>query len=89
MPGRCGEQFDLRGNEAINLVGDYEDFVVNNAGGRIVGGISMGGGRDTLNNSGSIRATGGSAINMGAGNDQVNLYVGADRGRRDPARTWR
>ncbi|WP_178130304.1 S-layer family protein [Reyranella sp. CPCC 100927] len=70
-------RFDLRGNEAINLVGDYEDFVGNNSTGRIVGGISMGGGRDTLNNSGSIVATGGSAINMGAGNDQVNLYVGA------------
>jgi Ca2+-binding RTX toxin-like protein len=69
--------FDLRGNEAINLVGDYEDFVGNNSTGRIVGGISMGGARDTLNNSGSIIATGGSAIDMGAGNDQVNLYVGA------------
>lgn len=69
-------RFDLRGNEAINLVGDYEDFVGNNSTGRIVGGISMGGGRDTLNNSGSIVATGGSAIDMGAGNDQVNLYVG-------------
>ncbi|MPZ40761.1 MAG: hypothetical protein GEU95_22460 [Rhizobiales bacterium] len=71
------EDFDLRGNEAINLVGDYEDFVGNNSTGRIVGGVSMGGGRDTLNNSGSIIATGGSAIDMGAGNDQVNLYVGS------------
>ncbi len=70
-------RFDLRGNEAINLVGDYEDFVGNNSTGRIVGGIAMGGARDTLNNSGSIVATGGSAIDMGAGNDQVNLYVGA------------
>lgn len=70
-------RFDLRGNEAINLVGDYDDFVGNNSTGRIVGGISMGGGRDTLNNSGSIVATGGAAINMGAGNDQVNLYVGS------------
>jgi Ca2+-binding RTX toxin-like protein len=70
-------RFDLRGNEAINLVGDYEDFVGNNSTGRIVGGISMGGARDTLNNSGSIVATGGSAIDMGAGNDQVNLYVGS------------
>jgi predicted extracellular nuclease/2',3'-cyclic-nucleotide 2'-phosphodiesterase (5'-nucleotidase family) len=70
-------RFDLRGNEAINLVGDYEDFVGNNSTGRIIGGVSMGGARDTLNNSGSIVATGGSAIDMGAGNDQVNLYVGA------------
>lgn len=70
-------RFDLRGNEAINLVGDYEDFVGNNASGRIVGGVSMGGARDTLNNSGSIIATGGSAIDMGAGNDQLNLYTGA------------
>ncbi len=45
-------QFDLRGNEAINLVGDYEDFVGNNSTGRIIGGVSMGGARDTLNNSG-------------------------------------
>ncbi len=70
-------RFDLRGNEAINLVGDYEDFVGNSSTGRIIGGISMGGAGDTLNNSGSIIATGGSAIDMGAGNDQVNLYVGA------------
>ncbi|MBB5751156.1 calcium-binding protein [Prosthecomicrobium pneumaticum] len=70
-------RFDLRGNEAINLVGDYEDFLGNNSKGRIIGGVSMGGGRDTLNNSGSIVAVGGSAIDMGNGNDQVNLYVGA------------
>lgn len=70
-------RFDLRGNEAINLVGDYEDFVGNNSTGRIIGGVSMGGARDTLNNSGSIVATGGSAIDMGAGNDQLNLYVGS------------
>jgi hypothetical protein len=70
-------RFDLRGNEAINLVGNYEDFVGNNSTGRIVGGISMGGARDTLNNSGAIVATGGSAVDMGAGNDQVNLYVGS------------
>lgn len=69
--------FDLRGNEAINLVGDHQDWVINNSAGRIVGGISMGGGRDTLNNSGSIVATGGSAIDMGDGNDQLNLYVGS------------
>ena len=50
-------QFDLRGNEAINLLGDYEDFVGNNSTGRIIGGVSMGGARDTLNNSGLIRAT--------------------------------
>lgn len=70
-------RFDLRGNEAINLVGDYEDFVGNNSTGRIVSGIAMGGARDTLNDSGSIVATGGSAVAMGAGNDQVNLYVGS------------
>jgi hypothetical protein len=70
-------RFDLRGNEAINLVGDYEDFIGNNSTGRIIGGVSMGGGRDTLNNMGAIIATGGSAIDMGAGNDQLNLYTGA------------
>ncbi len=70
-------RFDLRGNEAINLVGDYADELINNSAGRIVGGVSMGGGNDVLSNSGAITATGGSAIDMGAGDDVVNLYVGA------------
>jgi len=68
--------FDLRGNEAINLVGDYEDFVGNNSTGRIVGGVSMGGGNDHLQSLGSFVATGGSAIDMGAGNDTVYFYTG-------------
>lgn len=70
-------KFDLRGNEAINLVGTYDDEIINNSAGRIVGGLSMGGGDDRLSNSGLIQATGGSAIDMGAGNDIVNLYVGS------------
>jgi Ca2+-binding RTX toxin-like protein len=75
-------QFDLRGNEAINLVGDYADEILNQSTGRIVGGISMGGGNDRLNNSGSIVATGGSAIDMGAGDDWINLYpLGTVSGR--------
>ncbi len=37
----------------------------------------MGGGSDTLENAGSIAATGGSAIDMGAGNDSVTLSAGA------------
>jgi Ca2+-binding RTX toxin-like protein len=69
--------FDLRGNEAINLVGDYADEVLNQSTGRIIGGVSMGGGNDRLSNSGLIAATGGSAIDMGAGDDVVNLYIGA------------
>jgi Ca2+-binding RTX toxin-like protein len=70
-------RFDLRGNEAINLVGTYADEVINTSGGRIIGGVSMGGGNDKLGNSGLIQATGGSAVDMGAGDDHVNLYVGA------------
>ena len=68
--------FDLRGNEAINLVGDYDDEILNQSTGRIVGGVSMGGGNDRLSNSGSIVATGGSAIDMGAGDDWLWLYAG-------------
>jgi len=70
-------RFDLRGNEAINLIGDYADEIINTSGGRILGGVAMGGGNDRLNNSGSITATGGSAVDMGAGDDVVSLYVGA------------
>lgn len=70
-------RFDLRGNEAINLVGSYADEVINTSGGRIIGGVSLGGGNDKLGNSGLIQATGGSAIDMGAGDDHLNLYVGA------------
>ncbi|QEL21585.1 hypothetical protein FQV39_02550 [Bosea sp. F3-2] len=70
-------RFDLRGNEAINLVGNYADEIINTSGGRIIGGVSMGGGNDKLGNSGLIQATGGSAVDMGAGDDHVNLYVGA------------
>lgn len=67
-------RFDLRGNEAINLVGDYADTLSNGVTGTIIGGVSLGGGDDLLDNYGAITATGGSAINTGAGNDTVNLY---------------
>lgn len=70
-------RFDLRGNEAINLVGTYDDELINNAAGRIIGGVSMGGGNDEIGNSGLIQATGGSAIDMGEGDDFLKLYVGA------------
>ncbi|MGA0597688.1 calcium-binding protein [Enterovirga sp. CN4-39] len=69
---------DLRGNEAINLVGNFADEILNQSSGRIIGGISMGGGADRLSNSGAITATGGSAIDMGDGDDVVNLYVGSN-----------
>jgi hypothetical protein len=59
-------RFDLRGNEAINLVGNYDDEILNQSSGRIIGGVSMGSGNDRMNNSGLIQATGGSAIDMGA-----------------------
>lgn len=71
-------RFDLRGNEAINLVGTYDDEIINGAAGRILGGLSMGGGNDVLSNSGTIKAMGGSAIDMGAGNDVVTLYTGSN-----------
>lgn len=70
-------RFDLRGNEAINLVGDYADEIINQSTGHIIGGVSMGGGADKLSNSGLIEAIGGSAINMGAGDDWLWLYTGA------------
>ncbi|MDO9299065.1 hypothetical protein [Bradyrhizobium sp.] len=69
-------KFDLRGNEAIKLVGDYADEIINGSTGRIVGGVSMGGGNDHLQSMGSFTATGGSAIDMGAGNDTMYLYTG-------------
>ncbi len=70
-------RFDLRGNEAINLIGNHDDEMINAGTGRIVGGVSMGGGNDKLENSGAIVATGGSAIDMGDGDDQLTLHVGA------------
>ncbi|BAT58850.1 bifunctional hemolysin/adenylate cyclase precursor [Variibacter gotjawalensis] len=69
-------RFDLRGNEAVNLVGDYADELLNQSTGRIVGGVSMGGGNDHLQSLGAFVATGGSAIDMGAGNDTVYFYTG-------------
>lgn len=77
VPPQDATRFDLRGNEAINLIGTYADEIINNSSGRIVGGVAMGGGNDKLGNSGRIEATGGSAIDMGDGDDSVNLFVGA------------
>jgi Ca2+-binding RTX toxin-like protein len=61
----------IRGGEAINIVGSFGDTLTNS--GEIIGGVKMGGGNDTLVNSGSMMATGGSAIDMGDGNDTVTL----------------
>ncbi|MBN9023000.1 MAG: hypothetical protein J0H08_13080, partial [Rhizobiales bacterium] len=63
------------GNEAINLVGDWEDLITNS--GTIIGGVMMGGGADTLTNRGAMQAINGSAIDLGDGNDQLNLYTGS------------
>jgi autotransporter-associated beta strand protein len=63
------------GNEAINLVGDLADTLTNL--GEIIGGVMMGDGADTLTNIGVMSALNGSAIDMGAGNDEVNLYTGS------------
>jgi hypothetical protein len=59
--------YDPNGREAINIVGDFSDTLTNK--GTIVGGVKMGGGGDTLDNSGSMAATGGSAIDLGEGDD--------------------
>lgn len=68
---------DLRGNAAINLIGDHADTLINGATGRIIGGIAMGGGNDTLESAGAIIAADGSAIDMGEGDDRVTLLAGA------------
>jgi hypothetical protein len=70
------EQFAerIRGGEAINLLGTYADSLTNT--GQIIGGVKMGGGDDVLTNSGTMTATGGSAIDMGAGDDTVTLIDG-------------
>lgn len=60
--------YDPVGNEAINLVGDYADELDNR--GTIVGGVAMGGGDDVLRNTGRMEATGGNAVDMGAGDDR-------------------
>src|SRR5262249_51234552 len=57
--------------EAINIVGNFADTLSNS--GTIIGGVSMGGGDDVLTNSGTMTATGGSAIDMGAGDDTVTM----------------
>jgi VCBS repeat-containing protein len=65
----------LAGREAISIIGNYADTVTNS--GIIIGGVSMGGGDDTLTNTGSITATGGTAIDMGDGDDTVILGTGS------------
>jgi predicted extracellular nuclease/2',3'-cyclic-nucleotide 2'-phosphodiesterase (5'-nucleotidase family)/Ca2+-binding RTX toxin-like protein len=62
-------RFDLTGNEAVNLVGDWTDSLTNS--GTIIGGVKMGGGNDVLVNTGSMMAIGGSAVDMGDGDDTV------------------
>jgi Ca2+-binding RTX toxin-like protein len=65
----------IRGGEAVNIVGNFADMLTNT--GTILGGVKMGGGGDTLTNFGTMTATGGSAIDMGAGNDTVTLRDGS------------
>jgi hypothetical protein len=67
----------MRGGEAINIVGSFGDTLTNTATGQIIGGVKMGGGEDTLTNSGVMTATGGSAIDMGEGDDVVTLAGGS------------
>ena len=68
-------RFDLRGNEAINLVGNLDDSLTNT--GQIIGGVSMGGGGDFVVNKGTMTATGGSAVNLGEGNDTFEVHAGS------------
>ncbi len=54
------------------------DEVINTSSGRITGGLAMGAGNDKLGNSGVIVAgSDGVAIDMGEGDDVINLYVGS------------
>src|SRR5262249_46178310 len=50
----------LVGREAISIIGTFADTITNT--GKIIGGVFMDGGDDTLINSGTMTATGGSAI---------------------------
>lgn len=61
----------LAGREAIALTGTVDNSITNSATGTITGGVSMGGGNDTLTNAGTITATGGAAISMGDGDDTL------------------
>ncbi|MBV1689383.1 M10 family metallopeptidase C-terminal domain-containing protein [Novosphingobium sp. G106] len=61
----------IKGGEAINFLGDFDDTVTNAATGQIIGGTKMGGGVDSFINNGTVTATGGSAVDTGDGNDSV------------------
>jgi Ca2+-binding RTX toxin-like protein len=65
----------IPGGEAINIIGGYADSITNS--GTIIGGVKTDGGDDILTNTGSITATGGTAIDMGAGDDTVILGTGS------------
>ncbi len=67
--------FDLRGNEAVNLINDLNDSLTNT--GTIIGGVSMGRGDDLVANRGTMTATGGSAVNLGEGNDTFEAHAGS------------
>ncbi|GAB5373607.1 MAG: hypothetical protein AcusKO_00690 [Acuticoccus sp.] len=68
------EEYSPLGTEAINLVGEYGDNLKNS--GTIEGGVAMGGGDDVLRNTGEMTAGGGTAIDMGEGNDRVLMSDG-------------
>ncbi len=67
----------IKGAEAINIIGTWADSLTNTATGQIIGGVKMGGGDDVVTNHGTMTATGGSAIDMGDGNDTLGLDVGS------------
>ena len=68
----------IHGGEAIDIVGNNADMISNTETGVIIGGVKMGGGDDVITNAGTMSATGGSAIDMGAGNDTVTLEESAE-----------
>ena len=67
----------MKGGEAINIVGTFADTVINGVTGEIVGGTKTDGGDDLFVNQGKITATGGSAVNLGDGNDTFEAHAGS------------
>lgn len=70
-----------RSGFGVKIVGNYADTLNNNAGGIIRGtgveaAVQTGGGDDVFTHAGSVVGTGGSAIDMGAGNDRLRVVGG-------------
>lgn len=73
---------------AIRIVGTFADTITNKSDGTIRGAgtgaaIQTGDGADTLNNAGTITGDNGSAIDLQAGNDTLNITGGTITGSID------